>query len=492
MAPQNFDPKALQDFLNLLGQVNTTMQGTLDMLTVHGQQVRDIFEKIADEFGNLNTDAKQFVTHLEDTRQEFAQVAKFANSINLKKVLETQHLDKVQKYFENIARIAEKVRDTKSYAAADRDAAAKTLEVVRKQLEEINKIAAATPAKMHKALDADVAKKFNREIETLEKRLGLVTKKLDEMRHPLMAVGEAMRETFGDVRMFAPFTQAWDKLQNRKARAQITQQRAQENMEKGAAMFQTKIADRKGPMGDLLRGIPLKKSGDVDRGFLEGMNRKQRTELRNNAKKLLKMDKGELETEVGKLSGYTGAGSGLERKAMANRLMNAAKSLAGKGADIGADVEGIGGIAKGGGSLFAGLGEGAAGGLGKLAEGAGPYLMIAGLLRDGFDSMIESNQKIFGQMGGSGLFTGRGQGPAGVFQTVRENLLPGVNVYGQTLEGNQKMAEIINSLGVNVRELGDVGNDLSTNIIGFAGGKAGERGLQAWTRVRPRSKSLNS
>ena len=132
MAPQNFDPKALQDFLNLLGQVNTTMQGTLDMLTVHGQQVHDIFEKITDDFGAMNTDAKQFVTHLENTRQEFSQVAKFANSINLKKVLETQHLDKVQKYFENIARIAEKVRDTKSYAASDRDAAAKTLEVVAK------------------------------------------------------------------------------------------------------------------------------------------------------------------------------------------------------------------------------------------------------------------------------------------------------------------------------------------------------------------------
>jgi hypothetical protein len=474
MAPQNFDPKQLQDFLNLMGQVNTTMQGTLDMLTVHGQQVRDIFEKIADEFGNLNTDAKQFVTHLEDTRQEFAQVAKFANSINLKKVLETQHLDKVQKYFENIARIAEKVRDTKSYAATDRDAAAKTLEVVRKQLEEINKIAAATPAKMHKALDADVAKKFNREIENLEKRLGLVTKKLDEMRHPLMAVGEAMRETFGDVRMFAPFTQAWDKLQNRKARAQITQQRAQENMEKGAAIFQTKIADRKGPMGDLLRGIPLKKSGDVDREFLEGMNRKQRTELRKNAKKVLGMDRGDLEAEVGKLSGYTGAGAGVERKAMANRLMNAAKSLAGKGADIGADVEGIGGIAKGGGSLFAGLGEGAAGGLGKLAEGAGPYLMIAGLLRDGFDSMIDSNQNIFKSIGTSGLFAGRGQGPAGVFQNVRTNLTPMMNLYGQTYESNLKMASAIDKFGVSVRDLGDQGNDLGRNMIGLAGGQVGQ------------------
>jgi hypothetical protein len=473
MAPQNFDPKQLQDFLNLLGQVNTTMQGTLDMLTVHGQQVHDIFEKISDEFGSLNTDAKQFVTHLEDSKQEFSAIAKFANSINLKKVLETQHLDKVQKYFENIARIAEKIRDTKSYAAADRDAAAKTLEVVKKQLEEINRIATATPAKMHKALDADVAKKFNKEIETLEKRLGLVSKKLEDMRHPLMAVGESLRETFGDVRLFAPFTQAWDRFQSGKARAQITQQKAQENMEKGAAIFQTKIADRKGPMGDFLRGVRFKKGGDVDREFLEGMNRKQRTELRNSAKKLLGMDRGTLEAEVGKLSGYTGAGAGVERRAMTSRLMKAAQSLAGKGAEVGPEVEGLGGIAKGAGSLFTGLGEEAAGGIGAIAEKAGPWMVIASLLREGFDSMIDSNQQIFSQMGTSGLFTGRGQNAAGVFQTIRENLTPGVNVYGQTLETNQKIAATMDKFGVSVRELGDIGNNLGTNIIGTAGGRVG-------------------
>ena len=243
MAPQNFDPKALQDFLNLLGQVNTTMQGTLDMLTVHGQQVHDIFEKITDDFGAMNTDAKQFVTHLEGAKQEFSQVARFANSISMKKLFETQHLDRVQKYLESIAKTAEKVRDTKSYAAADRDAAAKTLEVVKKQLEEINKIATATPAKMHKALDADVAKKFNKEIETLEKRLGMVSKKLDEMRHPLIAVGEAMRETFGDVRMFAPFTQAWDKFQTGKARAQITNRKPPGEHRDGSGKFREKIAE---------------------------------------------------------------------------------------------------------------------------------------------------------------------------------------------------------------------------------------------------------
>ena len=94
-----------------------------------------------------------------------------------------------------------------------------------------------------------------------------------------------------------------------------------------------------------------------------------------------------------------------------------------------------------------------------------------------FSEMFESNKAIYEKLGTGGLFAG-GLPPAQVFSNIMRNLTPDPNVYGQTYQKNLEMAEVITKLGYSAGSLAETGNVLGRNIIGLAGGKAGQ-GLAA-------------
>ena len=466
----------VQDAINNLTKVTTVMGATMDMLVAKEGEFLDVMERIQKKFENLATDAKDTATHAATTRKELSDLLNLMHNTKATGIFDQKTMREVQERLKAIHETAKKISETPGYAARDKNKATETLLAVEKMLKAIEKEAAASHDKMSKLLDPDMAKKFKKALEEVEMSVSAVHDKIDKMRSPVAALGKAFKDTFGTmgIGLLEPFMRRYERFDSMRERGQMVKREAQERTTKGMEIFQTKVAKGKNKLTDFMGALPFDEKGELPANFVKTLDAKSRRELKTYARRIAKAKPQELQQFAGELSGRGGPAGAVESRMTANAVKRAAASIL-EGGEVAGGAFGVGSIAKGGGSLLAGAGEAGAGGMGEMFGGpVGIGIAVAGLIRDGFDSMIESNKDIFAKIGTSGgLLTGGGN-PIQALQNVRQNVTPGLNLYGQTREGNMRIAETINKFGVSVGELSDTGNDLNKNIIGKAGAPAGK------------------
>jgi hypothetical protein len=445
------DPKAIQEILESLNRVSSVMSSTLEKMVDQEQRILSMTEHMVRNFGTASTDVKKMATYFESSKGDVADLVKLVGMTN-RGIFDRKSLREVKLYLEDIYRLAAKASKDADYGSTNQKKAVKLMEAVKDMLKEVGKEAEKARWGLDSALKEDKAKVFQKTMGGVALSVEGVTTKVKGLRGVLASIQESFMSYAGTMGVVSRLTAAF---------------RAKETMAEGRRIFERKISTRTNAVSRFLADIPLDEQGRVDQNALGAMDERSKRLLRTRAKRLALMKGGDFRKMVGELGGG---------RITASSIRAAAGEMA-KTGTISGGLTGTAGFIE---DVAAGGGSAAAGSVGKVMAGiegfaakAAPWAAALALLQQSFDSMVRSNQDIFTKIGqGGGFFAGT-QTPATAFQRVRENITPGINVYGQTKELNLQMAEMLTKFGLSVGNLTEAGNDLSRNIIGMAGGKVG-------------------
>jgi len=437
----DIDPKTLQNSLN---DLNLVISATTDMLVESGRKFLDIMDRIVEKGGRVATDAKAAASWFEASRMDFREILKTVHDMNRSDFFNGKTLGNVKKQLEEMRAVAMRMSKDPDYGKGNQIAAIKSLDAIDKLLGKIKEKAGDAKENLKNAFDSSMVDEFSTTMKGAALSIEAVNEKAKKM-HGLIF------QTLSSVRVLAPLMKVVERHPATvEARGQFTR----------------KVADQGDVVKRFLGGVPMDATGRPD---TKVMDAKSKEELKKLAEEIRGMDEKQLGRMAGQISGRKGPLGWLDRQQTTKILRRAAVDVGTEG-EIGAGAAaGMGRIVSGGGSWTEGL----------MAESGGAALAGLGTilyaLKKSFDMMVASNQDIFDKIGTSGgLFAaGRGQ-PGQAFQNVRMNLTPGMNMYGQTYEKNLQIAETINKFGVSVGDLAEAGSDLSRNVIGLAGGKAGQ------------------
>ena len=474
--------KGLQDSINLLTKATSVLDANTILMNDRMREFSVIMESVGNSWKGMNTNAKVTVTQAEAAKDVMADIAKLSRDVSdiwkMNKLMGKPYQE-VRMIIEDIKKKTQELRDSPLVSGAQFERASRdyrALEVLLDTLEKKKAKFGHMPMSVGDTKEIyDILKKMSGELDSIHR-------KMEDLRKPTEAWGQAFRNVFGDMtpKMLTPLIQTYDRIKDIQRHATQEKDIAERYQEKGREMFAGKLSKGKGGrIGNFLKNV-VTPEGVIDTARIVKMGAEERQALSDQAQAVAQMTKEERRQAMLELSGKTGLMANREADKYGGHVFDLAGSLIGtEGVPEVASgtAKGIGDIAAGGGAGGTGAMEGRISGGGfniggalKFMEGPGATIEgSAGKLREGFDSMIDSNQKIFDSMGTMGGMFNRGIPAMDVFQNIRQNLTPGLNLYGQTREQNLAMADAIGKFGISVSELSDSTHNIDRNIIGRAG-----------------------
>ena len=293
MPDTNDQKRSLQDLLNTMNDFSTTMAATMDMMNEKSRQFIEVSDKLIEKWGTMADDAKSLVAHVDQMEKGFSDILRMVGRLK-SGIINHREVRLVRDDFEKIAKAAKQILDDEGRTTSERHRARQTLDAMTRSLEKIRDITSITP---------QLAGELKKELEGVEGTLSSIRKELERSRSAFDAVGAALRDTFGNVRMFEPFNRFFDKYRRIKETGEATKRTAQENIKRSVAGYQARAAKRENPLQDLLHRIPVTPEGKIDKKALQSMKAEQRAEIVRSAQEVRELDPTVLGEMVEKFSG---------------------------------------------------------------------------------------------------------------------------------------------------------------------------------------------
>ncbi len=316
----NDQQRTLQGLLNTMNDFSVTMAATMDMMNEKTRQFIEVSDKLVERWGTMADDAKSFVAHVDQMEKGFTEVLRMVGKLK-GGIFNQREVRYVREDFEKIAKAAKQILDDEGRTANERHRARQTLDAMTRSLEKLRDVTAVTPK---------LAGELRKELEGVEGTLGSIRREMEKTRSAFDAVGSALRDTFGNVRLFEPFTRFFDKYRRLKETGESIKKTAEENIKRRVEAYQVKAAGREDPLQELLHRIPVTPRGKIDKKALQSMGAEQRAEVVRAAQEVEALRPKVLE---GMVERFRGTPKGRQR--LAQGIREAAGQLVREGGPVG-------------------------------------------------------------------------------------------------------------------------------------------------------------